>query len=53
VLGWNEEPSSPEPLRDRWQLAEARTDRMFGRHLAVLDAIEREELLELAKEFAA
>ena len=29
---------SPAPLHDRWALAEARTDRMFGRNLAVLDA---------------
>ena len=52
VLGWNVETPAPEPLKDRWQLAEARTDRMFGRHLAALDASEREELVELAKEFA-
>ena len=52
VLGWNDEPPPPEPLKDRWQLAEARTDRMFGRHLAVLEPSEQEELLELAKEFA-
>jgi hypothetical protein len=52
VLGWNDEPPPAEPLKDRWQLAEARTDRMFGRHLAVLDAPEREELVELAAEFA-
>ena len=52
VLGWTDEPRPPESLKDRWQLAEARTDRMFGRHLGVLDAPERQELLELAQEFA-
>jgi hypothetical protein len=52
VLGWNEEPRPADPLKDRWQLAEARTDRMFGRHLAVLEPSEREELIELSKAFA-
>jgi hypothetical protein len=36
-----------EPLRDRWQLAEARTDRMLGKHFAVLDEVERKELVDL------
>jgi len=47
VLGWPEPYPDPEPFRDRWQLAEARTDRVFGRHLAVLDEHERAELVEL------
>ena len=45
------------PIRRRCttagQLAEARTDRMFGRHLAVLDAAERAELVELLGELCA
>ncbi len=46
VMGWTDPPEDPEPLRDRWQLAEARTDRMLGRHFAVLDDTERKELVE-------
>ena len=47
VFGWPEPYPDPEPLHDRWALAEARTDRMFGRHLAVLDADERGALVDL------
>ena len=47
TFGWPEPYPDPEPLRDRWSLAEARTDRMFGRHLAVLDAGERGALVDL------
>jgi hypothetical protein len=39
-------------LKDRWQLAEARTDRMMGRSLAALDGTEREELMELLGQVA-
>jgi hypothetical protein len=46
IMGWTDPPRDPEPLRDRWQLAEARTDRMLGRHLSVLDDTERKELVE-------
>lgn len=46
VMGWTDPPADPEPLRDRWQLAEARTDRMLGRHFAALDDTERKELVE-------
>ena len=46
ILGWAHEPPDPQPLVDRWNLAEARTDRMLGRHLAVLDEAERVELVE-------
>jgi hypothetical protein len=46
IMGWTDPPRDPEPLRDRWQLAEARTDRMLGRHIAVLDDTERKELVE-------
>jgi hypothetical protein len=47
VFGWPEPYPEPKPLHDRWGLAEARTDRMFGRNLAVLDDDERAELVEL------
>ena len=47
VFGWPEPHPDPKPLHDRWGLAEARTDRMFGRHLGVLDDDERTELVEL------
>ena len=45
--GWPDDPIDPEPLHQRWGLAEARTDRMFGRNVAVLDADERGALVEL------
>jgi hypothetical protein len=47
VFGWPEPHPEPKPLHDRWGLAEARTDRMFGRNLAVLDDQERGELVEM------
>ena len=47
VFGWPEPYPEAEPLHERWALAEARTDRMFGRHLAVLDAGERGALVDL------
>ena len=47
VFGWPEPHPDPKPLHDRWGLAEARTDRMFGRNLAVLDDDERAELVEM------
>ncbi len=47
VFGWSEPYPEPEPLHDRWALAEARTDRMFGRQLAVLDGGERDTLVEM------
>jgi hypothetical protein len=47
VFGWPEPHPDPKPLHDRWGLAEARTDRMFGRHLAVLDDDERAELVQV------
>jgi hypothetical protein len=53
VFGWPEPHPDPEPRRERWALAEARTDRMLGRHLAVLDDGERDELVALAAELAA
>ncbi len=45
VYGWPEPPADPAPFHERWALAEARTDRMFGRHLGVLDAAERGALV--------
>jgi hypothetical protein len=47
VMGWPEDALDAEPLRDRWQLAEARTDRMLGKHFAVLDEVERKEFVDL------
>jgi len=47
MAGWKEVPDDPAPFADRWSLAEARTDRMFGRNLAVLDAAERGALVDL------
>jgi hypothetical protein len=47
VFGWPTEHIDTEPLHQRWALAEARTDRMFGRHLAVLDDTERGALVEM------
>jgi len=47
VFGWPEPHPDPKPLHERWALAEARTDRMFGRHLGVLDADERVELVSV------
>jgi len=53
LFGWGDADEDPEPLRDRWQLAEARTDRMFGRALAVLDEHDRADLVALAGDVAA
>jgi hypothetical protein len=47
AFGWPEPHPEAGPLRGRWDLAEARTDRMVGRHLAVLDDDERTELVDL------
>jgi len=47
VFGWTDGPDDPAPFNERWALAEARTDRMFGRHLRVLDGDERETLVEM------
>jgi hypothetical protein len=53
LFGWPEPHPEPDPLRERWQLAEARTDRMVGKYLAFLDADERTELVALAAEVSA
>jgi hypothetical protein len=47
VFGWTDGPSDPAPFNERWALAEARTDRMVGRHLRVLDDDERGALVEM------
>ncbi|HUI49887.1 MAG TPA: hypothetical protein VL119_14435 [Acidimicrobiia bacterium] len=47
AFGWPEPHPDPKAFHDRWALAEARTDRMFGRNLGVLDAEERVALLEM------
>jgi hypothetical protein len=47
AFGWPESHPDAGPLQARWTLAEARTDRMLGRHLAVLDDDERTELVDL------
>jgi hypothetical protein len=52
AFGWPEPHPDAGPLAARWQLAEARTDRMLGRHLAVLDDEERTELVELLSKVA-
>jgi hypothetical protein len=49
-MGWGGDPLDAEPLQERWRLAEARTDRMLGRHFGILDAGERAELVELLKQ---
>jgi hypothetical protein len=47
TAGWTEAPPDPAPFNERWALAEARTDRMFGRHLGVLDGGERDALVDM------
>jgi hypothetical protein len=47
AFGWRTDRIDTEPLHQRWALAEARTDRMFGRCLAVLDDAERGALVEM------
>jgi hypothetical protein len=49
-MGWEGDALDAEPLQERWRLAEARTDRMVGRHFAILTADERAELVELLKQ---
>jgi hypothetical protein len=49
VFGWSEPYPEARPLHERWALAEARTDRMFGRTLAVLDETERQLFVDLLK----
>jgi hypothetical protein len=44
--GWPTDHIDTEPLHQRWALAEARTDRMFGRYLGVLTDDERGALVE-------
>ncbi len=53
AFGWSEVPPDADPFNERWALAEARTDRMFGRHLRVLDDDERSALVEMLGTLAA
>jgi hypothetical protein len=53
LLGWPATHGDLAPLKERWQLAEARTDRMFGRHLGVLEPDERDEFVEICKALPA
>ena len=46
TFGWPEAITQTGPLLEKWKLAEARTDRMLGKHFAVLDEAERVELVE-------
>jgi hypothetical protein len=49
IFGWPEpHPEPDDELRARWQAAEDATDERFGQDLAVLDAGERAEFVELA-----
>jgi hypothetical protein len=47
LFGWEPPFPDAEPFHERWGLAEARTDRMVGRHLSVLDESELAELVEI------
>jgi hypothetical protein len=47
VFGWTEELPDTAPLRDRWQLAESRTDRMIGRHYRALTEDQRQDFVDL------
>ncbi|MGH8979038.1 MAG: SCO6745 family protein [Acidimicrobiia bacterium] len=50
LFGWTPPFPEPEPFRERWALAEARTDRMVGRHMAVLDGETLDELVGIVHE---
>jgi hypothetical protein len=47
MFGWQEPYPDAGPLRDRWEQAEAGTDRAVAQALASLDDAERGELVEL------
>jgi len=53
LFEWPEPFPDPAPFAERWKLAEARTDRVFGRRLAVLDDVERDELVEALLKLAS
>ena len=48
LFGWTEPLPDPEPLRARWEEAEAATDRALARRLEVLTDEERDELVAVA-----
>ena len=52
-LGWTEPAAPADALKDRWALAEARTDRMLGRHFTTLTDAERVELVDLLQRAAS
>ncbi len=47
MFGWTQEAPDPEPLRARWEAAEAATDLAVSPAFAVLEPVERAELVEL------
>ncbi len=53
AFGWTEPFPEPEPLHERWALAEARTDRMLGKHIALLDEHERPELVAVLQQIVS
>jgi hypothetical protein len=53
VFGWSTPLPESDAFKERWMLAEARTDRMLGKHYAVLEAEERDELVELLRSIDA
>jgi hypothetical protein len=53
VFGWQAPLPEPDAFKERWMLAEARTDRMLGKHYAVLESDERDELVELLRSIDA
>lgn len=53
VFGWQSPLPEPDAFKERWMLAEARTDRMLGKHFAVLESDERDELVELLRSIEA
>jgi hypothetical protein len=53
VFGWTAPLPEPDAFKERWMLAEARTDRMLGKHYAVLEPEERDELVELVRSIDA
>jgi hypothetical protein len=53
LFGWDADLPDVGPLEERWSLAEARTDRMMGRHFAILDEAEQSEVVELVRSIDA
>jgi hypothetical protein len=53
IFGWSEPHPDQDLARERWTLAEARTDELMAPAFEVLDDAERDELVELAVAAAA